>query len=137
MGIFTRSEKIVVVFVIASFVVGAGMKYFLECGVKSSSTAFADTEKTYDAEKTECAGGGGAREYPQGSVPGTQKGGVNINTAGEKELCALPGIGPVLAGRIVKDREEGGVFRSKAELKRVKGIGDKKFERMEDMLLVE
>jgi competence protein ComEA len=53
-------------------------------------------------------------------------GAVDINTAGAVELEALPGIGPVLAGRIVAYREAHGPFGSLRELLRVSGIGEKK-----------
>jgi competence protein ComEA len=49
---------------------------------------------------------------------------VNINTATADELEALPGIGPVLAQRIVDYREQHGPFRSVRDLLNVSGIGD-------------
>jgi competence ComEA-like helix-hairpin-helix protein len=49
---------------------------------------------------------------------------ININTASQAELEALPGIGPVIARRIV----EGRPYRSVEELDRVKGIGQRRLE---------
>ncbi|MGQ4536227.1 helix-hairpin-helix domain-containing protein [Dermabacteraceae bacterium P13264] len=66
----------------------------------------------------------GAAEDATGSV-GTPAGPVDLNSAGEQQLTALPGIGPALAKRIVADREKNGPFRSIADLTRVKGIGKK------------
>lgn len=57
---------------------------------------------------------------------------VHINTADEKELEALPGIGPVMAKRIVAYRKENGPFSSVEELKKVRGIGEVKFSRLKD-----
>ena len=54
----------------------------------------------------------------------------SINRASAAELERLPGIGPVLAERIVQYRARAGGFRSLEELKRVKGIGDKTFARI-------
>jgi competence ComEA-like helix-hairpin-helix protein len=48
---------------------------------------------------------------------------VAVNTASAVELEALPGVGPVLAGRIVAEREARGPFRGVADLERVAGIG--------------
>jgi competence protein ComEA len=48
---------------------------------------------------------------------------LDINRATAAELESLPGIGPVLAGRIVQDREANGPFSSVDELDRVEGIG--------------
>lgn len=61
---------------------------------------------------------------------------IDINTATEKELMKLPGVGPKIAKRIVEYREANGRFRSTDELKNVKGIGDKKFEAMKDMITI-
>ena len=52
-----------------------------------------------------------------------QSGPVNINTASASELDALPGIGPVLAQRIVEYREANGPFASVDGLLEVKGLG--------------
>ncbi len=48
---------------------------------------------------------------------------VDLNTADAEALTALPGIGPVMAARIVADRERRGRFRSVEDLDRVRGIG--------------
>ena len=53
----------------------------------------------------------------------TPLGRVDINTATEKELTTVPGIGHVMAARIIAARP----FRSADDLKRVSGIGDKKY----------
>jgi competence protein ComEA len=54
-------------------------------------------------------------------APGSR---ININRASATELEALPGIGTVLAARIVQDREANGPFATVEDLKRVRGIGD-------------
>lgn len=55
---------------------------------------------------------------------------VNLNTATEAELDTLPGIGPATAKAIVEYRTANGPFKSVEDLKKVKGIGDKKLERL-------
>jgi competence protein ComEA len=64
---------------------------------------------------------GGPSPAPAGS--GNPAGPVNLNSATAAELDALPGIGPVLAQRIVEHREQNGPFRSVDELDDVPGIG--------------
>ena len=59
---------------------------------------------------------------------------VNINTATVQELEALPGIGPVVAQRIVAYRDEHGAFRTVEELTKVKGIGESKLEELLDLI---
>ena len=51
---------------------------------------------------------------------------LDINTATEKELKLIPGIGPVIAARIIAARP----FRSADDLKKVNGIGDKKYDQI-------
>lgn len=48
---------------------------------------------------------------------------INLNQANSESLLQLPGIGPVLAQRIVDYRDEHGPFQSVDQLKLVKGIG--------------
>lgn len=48
---------------------------------------------------------------------------IDVNRASASELEQLPGVGPVLAARIVADREENGPFGSVDDLERVSGIG--------------
>ncbi len=56
----------------------------------------------------------------------TPLGMIDINTATEKELTTVPGIGHVMAARIIAARP----FRSADDLRRVSGIGDKKYARV-------
>ena len=58
--------------------------------------------------------------------------GVNLNTATADELEALPGVGKAKAAAIVEYREQNGGFKSKEELKQVKGIGDKIYAQVEN-----
>lgn len=61
---------------------------------------------------------------------------VNINTADADTLTALPGIGQVLAERIVAYRRQNGSFRAIEEITKVEGIGEKKAEAILDLITV-
>ena len=61
---------------------------------------------------------------------------LDVNRATEQDFDALPGIGPKLAERIVEYRQSVGTFRSLDELRAVKGIGNKKFERIRPLVRV-
>jgi len=61
---------------------------------------------------------------------------VDLNTAPAEELQTLPGIGPVLAQRIITDREANGPYQSPNDITRVFGFGDKKFQSIRSMVTV-
>ena len=61
---------------------------------------------------------------------------VDINTATVDQLQQLNGVGPALAQRIVADRQANGPFKTVEDLKRVSGIGDKKFASLADSICV-
>ena len=79
------------------------------------------------------AGGRGDRVRPAVVLPEGAPGGaelVDINRATAAELQAIPGIGPVIAERIVAYRTENGPFRQVGELTRVAGVGDRTLARI-------
>ncbi|CAH0139794.1 ComE operon protein 1 [Peribacillus sp. Bi96] len=67
---------------------------------------------------------------------GTSSGQVNLNTATQEELETLTGIGPSKAAAILEYRETVGKFEQVDDLKKVSGIGDKTFERLQASISV-
>jgi len=61
---------------------------------------------------------------------------INLNTATKDELIALPGIGPAKAQAILDYRSAHGPFKAIEEVKDVKGIGAKRFEKLKGDLTV-
>ncbi|MGK5554967.1 helix-hairpin-helix domain-containing protein [Actinomadura kijaniata] len=74
--------------------------------------------------------GGPAATPPDGGGP------LDLNTATAAQLDALPGVGPVLAQRIVDYRTQNGGFRSVDQLQEVTGIGAKRFTELKAMVRV-
>lgn len=88
------------------------------------------------AEATGAAAGNASSATTAPSSSGGGSGLVNINTAGTTELETLPGVGPSTAQKIVDDRAANGSFKKKEDLKRVSGIGDKKYAQLEAYITV-
>lgn len=59
---------------------------------------------------------------------------INVNTHGTERLMELPGIGPVIAERIIAFRTRNGPFSEPADLKKVKGIGPAKVEKAKEFI---
>ena len=69
-----------------------------------------------------------------GAAP-ANPGRVNINTASADELARLPGVGPAKARAIVEHRSEE-PFRKPEDRRKVKGIGEKLYDRLKDQVTV-
>ena len=96
-----------------------------QSALPSVPAASAPTEKS-TAAPTEAA-----------TQPPTEPGPLDLNRATAQELTTLPGIGEVLAQRIVDYREAHGPFRSVDELIAVEGIGEGKLEKLRELVTVE
>jgi comEA protein len=91
-----------------------------------------------DESKTEEGVVAGASTNPANESKSTQNVSalLNINAATQTQLEALPGIGPVYAKRIIEYRDQNSGFKSIDEVKKVKGIGDKTFQKFKDKITV-
>lgn len=88
------------------------------------------------AQAVSGAASGAAQAKAASAGRAASSGLVNINTADEKLLDTLPGIGPAMAKRIIEYRETQGPFTAIEELKRVKGIGEAKFAKLKDKVCI-
>lgn len=62
---------------------------------------------------------------------------INLNSATKTELMSLPGIGEAMAERIMLYRDEKGKFKTINEFRKIKGIGEKKFEKLKPHIEVQ
>lgn len=77
---------------------------------------------------------GGAGENAGSGGSGSNDGPIHLNTATAVELQELPGVGPVLAERIVAHRETNGRFETVEDLLDVPGIGETKLAALRDLV---
>ena len=142
---FTQTESRVVVFLILTFLLGAGVKVYksnMASGVShdygSSDSEFAARSSLLTSTDSISAKyADNENDVKRQSTPATKNShedllpqSININTASKNELAKLPGIGEAMAERIILYRKEHGRFTAVNDLMNVKGIGKKKLERM-------
>ena len=139
---FTATESKVVLFLVAAFVVGLGIKVVRSSIQPVPSFDYSASDSEFDARSARI-------EQPDSAVDDRSVASadsfqitssvhrvVNINTATKDELVGLPGIGEAMAARIVKYREQHGSFKSVDDLSHVKGIGRKKLEKIIPVITV-
>lgn len=75
-----------------------------------------------------------SRVYAEAAEAARAQAMVNVNTATDQELQAIPGIGPAIAKRIVDYRSQFGHFERVDDVQNVSGIGPMKFEKMKPQI---
>lgn len=83
--------------------------------------------------------GGGTSHLPEleltAPLPQSQEQArINLNTASAGELMELPGVGQVLAERILAAREQRGGFTQLAQLRQIQGIGESLYRKLEQLV---
>lgn len=112
----------------------ASVPYPIGAAVSRVPETNTENEKQ-DAEENEAADSAAAET--DGADQAAPQGIVNINTADADALQTLPGVGEVLAGRIIEYRELSGGFVTVEQLMEVSGIGRQKFDALRDDITVE
>lgn len=120
----------------------------------TDTTGVALARKLSDGEQVLVTGRPGRAQAPAaagagdaGSAGGASSGGsvdaavgaatpVNLNTATEAQLDGLPGVGPVLAQRIIQWRDQHGSFTSTRQLGEVDGLGEKRLAQLLPLVTV-
>ena len=98
----------------------------------------AETERTVSSQKAAQGAERSAAQTASSAAPSLAPGEkVNLNTATSEQLQLLPGIGEVLAGRILEYRSAYGKFSAVEQLMDVEGIGEAKFAALRDQITVE
>lgn len=112
------------------------LAYKLEDGMKIQIPSKEEKNKTIQDNYISVDAGKNIENSEPNNIVKNKKSIININTANQKELETLPGIGESTAQKIIKYREEKGKFKKIEELKNVSGIGDAKFEKIKEYIKV-
>jgi comEA protein len=121
---WTRNEKNVVIFLAGGLVLGTAAQWVESKFRPMPSTAVRFETPAIPPRDTTIAAPAKIRT-------------VRINTASVRELNAIPGIGPVLAERIIGFRVERGAFSRIEDLAKVKGIGRKTLDKIRPYITVQ
>lgn len=113
-----------------------GMTADAEQGSVNLARVLADGEQIVVASKNASSASAATASSAIASAGATSVGLVNINTADAATLTSLSGIGEATAQKIIADREKNGPFKTKKDITRVSGIGDKKYEAIKDSITV-
>jgi len=133
---FTRSEILVILFLVATFLCGLGVRWYSNTVSPEVAPRFdySQLDSIFEARSQahEVLSPAEGRPTDRTSVrklssPGTH---IDINTAVKEDLMRLPGIGAALADRVIAYRDENGPFASVNDLAHVRGIGKKKLDRL-------
>ncbi|MBW0099326.1 ComEA family DNA-binding protein [Pseudonocardia sp. KRD-184] len=80
--------------------------------------------------------GGAAPGEGAAGAGGATTGPVDLNTATQAQLDALPGVGPVTAQRILEWRRRNGRFTRIEQLREIEGIGERRFAQLRELVVV-
>ena len=110
---FTKEEKIVLIFLLGCLFIGLAGLYYKKVNPAT----------------------GPAIEFNKKEAKPLKK--VNINKAAWSDLVELEHVGPVMAERIIDYRAKYGAFQKKEDIKNVKGIGEKAYEKIKTQITLE
>jgi competence protein ComEA len=155
---FTRTEILVIIFLISLFIVGYVYVELIKPG-KTPDNKFVDYSRedslfnyynkldfSDDADNSETMNRQKIRNeilelndtiaYVSNDTEPLKEKSINLNTADIEELTRLPGIGEKTAEKIIELRTERGNFKKIEELMDVKGIGEVKFNKIKNFLYI-
>lgn len=132
MTLYTRPQLVVLLAVVVIAGIGLGVGHWRrahpEIAARLERFDRAVTPPTPTVDELPLAQPAGRRPAPPTRPPASPP--VDLNRASVEELTRLPGVGSVLAARIVEVRERDGPFTSLDDLRRVRGLGRAKLEKL-------
>lgn len=142
MTIFTQKERFIFQFLILSIAIGVGVGAFRKKHSKPNFTDQINNEisefkiKSNNIEKALIIDTQEILSKTDDIKPKISVTLLDINTAIKSDLILLPKIGPVMAGRIIKYRDENGPFKTFEDLLKIKGIGSKTLDQLKPYIQI-
>lgn len=132
---FTRAEQRAILFLLVTFALGSAVLWYRRSlPPPPVDSALLDTLRVYSQHSAPAAlppaGRDTVKTQTKPLVP------VNLNTATMEDLIGLPGVGEVLAKRILDYRAQHGKFARVEELEKVKGFGKSKMQALRDHVVL-
>jgi comEA protein len=127
----TPTERNVILFLALTLVIGAAIRMYQETVPPDRQFDYSVVDSTFAVFQKRVASDSIRQEA------GGPNQIININVATKTELTGLPGIGDVLADRIIRQREDQGEFETISDLQKIKGISKKKFEKLKPLVTVQ
>lgn len=112
------------------------LAYILEDGTKLKIPSLLSDEESKDEQILSKESGKNIIEESKVNLEEQSNTAININKASQSEFENLPGIGPSLAQKIIKYRNEIKKFEKIEDIKNVSGIGESKFENFKNYIYV-
>jgi competence ComEA-like helix-hairpin-helix protein len=126
----TASERNVLLFLSVTLLAGAGIRLFQKTFAPDTKFDYRSQDSTFASLSREAVTEVEAEEQKVPSV-------LDLNNATKEQLMTLPGIGSVTADRIIQYRNDQGKFTSADQLASIKGLSEKKVNRLKPLISVQ
>jgi comEA protein len=131
---FTPQEAKAIIFLIVILLIGSGVTLYKKYHPDFAPELLLKENRNTEKKVLEPAKSSNVPENISLKITDKK---INFNRATLQELDSLPGIGEELGKRILVYRESKGNFSSIEELKKIKGIGQKTFEKLKNLVTIE
>lgn len=126
----TKTERRVILFLTSTFLAGIAVRLYQETFPPSRGFDYRTSDSAFAALSAV------AMSAESVDQPYVDENRTDLNRATKSQLMKLPGIGEVTADRIISYRGKFGPFKTVEDLKKVKGMNAKKFDRLKELIRV-